>query len=125
MPKPTFKVVVAGGRTFNDLKLMTTVCDKMLSRKKETHSIEIVSGTANGADKLGEAYAYSRGYAVKRFPADWDGFGKAAGHIRNKQMAMYADAVIVFWDLRSRGARHMISIARTKELPLTVIKYEL
>lgn len=123
MAKPKFKVVIAGGRTFSDLKRMTRVCDHMLSRKKETHSIEIVSGTARGADKLGEAYAYSRGFAVKRFPADWDGFGKAAGHIRNKQMAMYADAVIAFWDGRSRGAMSMIYLARAKEMPLTVIKY--
>jgi len=125
MGKPTFKVVIAGGRTFNDLKRMTKVCDHMLSEKSKTHSIEIVSGTAKGADKLGEAYAYSRGYAVKRFPADWDGFGVSAGHIRNKQMAMYTDAVIAFWDGRSRGARHMIYLAKAKELPLTVIKYKL
>lgn len=115
-----FKVVIAGGRTFNDIKLMTKKCDHLLSQRT---NIEIVSGTARGADQLGEAYAYSRGYSVKRFPADWDGFGKAAGHIRNKQMAMYADAVIVFWDGKSRGARHMISISKTKELPLSIIKY--
>jgi hypothetical protein len=122
--KPTFKLVITGGQTFSDLKRLTRVCDHRLSEKSKTHSIEIVSGCDNGADKLGEAYAYSRGYAVKRFPADWDGFGKAAGHIRNKQMVMYTDAVIAFWDGRSREARHMIYLARAKQMPLRVIKYD-
>lgn len=115
-----FKVVIAGGRTFNDIRLMTKKCDHLLSKQR---NIEIVSGTANGADKLGEAYAYSKGYSVKRFPANWDGFGKGAGHIRNKQMAMYADAVIVFWDGKSKGTLHMINVAKAKELPLSIIKY--
>lgn len=32
---------------------------------------EIVSGTANGADKLGERYAKEYGYLLKQFPAEW------------------------------------------------------
>ena len=68
---------------------------------------EVVSGTANGVDKTGEQFADDCLIPVKRFPADWDTHGKAAGHIRNKQMADYADALLLIWDGESRGSKNM------------------
>lgn len=49
-----------------------------------------------------------RDIPVKRFPADWDRHGRAAGPIRNCQMAQYADALIAIWDGKSRGTKNMI-----------------
>jgi len=69
---------------------------------------EIVSGCANGPDSAGERYAAERGLKLSRFPADWDAHGKAAGIIRNRQMGDYADALLAFWDGKSRGTKHMI-----------------
>lgn len=63
------KVIIAGGRTFTDYPLLVKACDNALSKQIE---VEIVSGTANGADKLGERYAMEKGYSIKRFPANWD-----------------------------------------------------
>ena len=37
-----------------------------------------------------------RDIPIKKFPAEWDKHGKGAGFIRNKQMAEYADAVVLF-----------------------------
>lgn len=68
---------------------------------------EIVSGTAYGADKLGEQLAEKLGLKLTKFPADWDAHGKAAGPIRNEQMGDYADAALILWDTQSRGALHM------------------
>jgi len=114
------KVIIAGGRFFNDYDLLCRKADKILSRQSE---IEIVSGAARGADKLGERYALERGYPVKRFPADWGTYGKRAGYIRNEEMGEYADALIAFWDGRSRGTKHMIDIAEKQDLLLRVITY--
>lgn len=116
-----FKVVIAGGRDFTDLKRMTKVADTMLTKKGK--SVQIVSGTAGGADRLGEAYAYSRGFAVKRFPADWDAHGKSAGVIRNAEMAQYADAAIIFWDGQSRGTKNMIDQMEKIGKPHIVKRY--
>mgnify|MGYP001564359745 CR=1 FL=1 len=44
---------------------------------------------------------------IKRFPADWDHFGKSAGHRRNAQMAEYADALLLIWDGESKGSDGM------------------
>ncbi|WZE63641.1 GTP-binding domain [Maribacter phage Panino] len=116
-----FKVIIAGGRDFNNLSLMKMVCNKMLSKKD--NNVEIVSGTANGADKMGEAYAYSRGFTVKRFPADWDGLGKRAGAVRNAEMAEYCDAAIIFWDGASKGTKNMIDNMKKIGKPHIVKKY--
>jgi predicted Rossmann fold nucleotide-binding protein DprA/Smf involved in DNA uptake len=62
------KIIIAGGRTLNDYELLCQNCDKAFSLQTE---IEIVSGMANGADKLGEKYAKEKGYPIKQFPADW------------------------------------------------------
>lgn len=121
MNSPVFRLIVAGSRNFNNYELLKEKCDCLLSLKRQTHSIVIVSGTARGADQLGERYAAERGYQVERFPADWKNDGKAAGPIRNAQMAAYADALVVFWDGRSRGTRDMIERAEKRGLPVRVI----
>lgn len=123
MNRPTYKVIIAGTRMFADYTLLCSSCDKLLSQKGLTHDIIIVSGTARGADKLGERYAKERGYNVELFPADWENKGRAAGYIRNADMANNADALIAFWDGTSHGTAHMIDIARKKNLPVRVIRY--
>lgn len=111
------KVIIAGSRNFNDYEKLCVFCDKILCNQT---NIEVVSGTANGADKLGEKYANERGYSIKQFPADWDKYGKGAGFRRNSQMAEYADALIVFWDGLSKGTKHMIDLARRSNLKIKV-----
>jgi len=113
------KIIIAGGRTFDDYNLLVEKCDNILSNQLD---IEIVSGTANGADKLGERYAKEKGYQIKKFPANWS-LGKSAGYKRNEEMAVYADALIAFWDESSKGTKHMIDLAMKHGLKVRIIKY--
>jgi hypothetical protein len=69
---------------------------------------EVVSGTARGVDSFGERWAYNRAIPVKKFPANWELYGKRAGFLRNEEMAKYADKLIAFWDGSSKGTLHMI-----------------
>jgi hypothetical protein len=73
---------------------------------------EVVSGTAAGVDRLGEAWASDNGVPVKKMPADWKQYGRRAGYLRNVEMAEYGDALIAIWDGGSRGTKHMIDIAK-------------
>lgn len=116
------KVIVAGSRGFKDYELLKKVCDKMLSKTNKS-DIEIVSGTAFGADTLGEKYAFERGYKLRRFHANWGKYNKGAGYIRNKEMAEYADALIIFWDNVSKGSKHMIDLARKRGLKIKIQLY--
>lgn len=120
----TFRVIIAGTRTFNDYELLKAYCDKKLSRMRIDHEIVIVSGHAKGADMLGERYAQDRGYATQLYPAYWDEYGKSAGIRRNVKMAENADALIAFWDGKSSGTKHMIAEARKRGLMVAVKFYE-
>lgn len=115
-----FKVIIAGGREFKDYDTLRSYCDHCLKNQTE---VEIVSGCANGADKLGERYAMERGYAVAKFAADWNRFSKRAGYIRNTEMGEYADALIAFWDGESKGTKHMIDIANNLNLKVRIYYY--
>lgn len=116
------KIIVAGGRDFSDYNRMIDVLDNLFARY-QPKEIEIVCGEAKGADSLGKRYAKEHGCAIKSFPADWKKNGKAAGPIRNEEMAVYADAAVVFWDCMSKGSLDMINRAKAHNLKLRVIKY--
>lgn len=120
---PLFRVIIAGTRSFNDYELLRTSCNNLLSEKQRTHTVVVISGTARGADQMGERYARERGFQLRRFPADWEQHGKSAGHIRNAKMADNADALIAFWDGQSRGTKNMIDNARRKGLAIRIIQY--
>ena len=117
-----FRVIIAGSREFNDYKMLCEYCDKILSNIED--EIVIVSGAARGADHLGMCYADERGYKIHYFFPDWDKYGKSAGYRRNVQMAENADALIAFWDGKSRGTKHMIDIAEERGLPVRVKLFE-
>jgi len=84
----------------------------------------IISGTARGADQLGERFAKEHGIPVEQFPADWNKYGKSAGYRRNEQMAEHAEALVAVWDGVSRGTMHMIEIAKRKGLVVHVFRVQ-
>ena len=116
-------MIIAGGRDFNDYALLKAKCDTILAEKTATHRIVIVSGAARGADSLGERYAREYGYTLDSHPADWNRHGRAAGPIRNEEMAEVSDALIAFWDGKSRGTFNMIKTARKTGLSVHVIPF--
>jgi hypothetical protein len=46
----------------------------------------IITGGARGTDTVAHAWAVMNSVSTRVFPADWDKYGKRAGHIRNQQM---------------------------------------
>ena len=135
----TYKVIIAGGRDFSDYDFMFKSLSEVFRGKYEPD--EIVSGMASGADALGVVIAKEQGVPVKPFPADWSthnpemcdgtcsGSRKArpycsnAGHYRNQKMADYADALVAFWDGKSRGTLDMINRMQNADKPVFIFKY--
>jgi hypothetical protein len=110
------KFLIAGTRDIKDKILMNTCIEVALT---ETNWVptEVVSGCADGADMLGELWAIDHHIPIKPFPADWKMYGnKAAGPIRNKAMALYADCGVIVCNDDSKGSSDMIKqmIARSK-----------
>lgn len=106
------RAIIAGGRDhfLNESELL--ILDKL---HKEYNFCEVISGNAQGADTEGKNFARLHGIVVKDFPADWNNivetkdnpvvigtnkfgkkYNKLAGHNRNRLMAQYADAIILF-----------------------------
>ena len=119
------KVIVAGGRDFNDYKLLKSTLDNF--QQEYGNITEVVSGTAKGVDKLGEKYANENNIPIKRFVPDWQGLGKKAGHVRNRKMGDYAKEhggmLVAFWDKQSRGTKGMIDYATEIGLKNVVVHY--
>ena len=114
------KVIVAGGRDFNNYNAM----DRVLTQyQKSGQFTELVSGDARGADELSIWWAEDKHIPVKHFRPDWDYYGHAAGFIRNLEMGDYGDVLIAFWDEKSKGTGHMIKTMKLKKKKYWVFNY--
>lgn len=111
-----FKLIIAGGRDFQDYDRLKAAVERQLYNANipiSPESLTVISGLAKGADTLGMQWAKEVGVPVLEFPASWgdvqgrkpyevgvrrDGsrYWKGAGHARNRQMAEAGDAVILF-----------------------------
>jgi hypothetical protein len=119
--KNATKIIVAGGRDFDDYGRMAKVLNTNLEGIKEL--ILARGDCPTGADALVKVYAEECGIDLATFEADWDQYGDAAGPIRNSKMAQYGHALIAFWDMKSTGTDSMIKQARKVGIPIMIIVY--
>ena len=125
-----FRILVCGGRHFEDYALLNNILNKVLKDKMlAPKDVEIVSGHCVGADMLGERWAEENNASVKIFPADWVKYKKSAGPIRNKQMIDYITCfenkiVVAFVSPNSKGTKQTISLAEKNKIPVIVTEYD-
>lgn len=112
------KYIVAGGRDFTNGIITKRVLDTF------SDIDTIISGDARGADFLGAMYAVENNIPVEHFPAQWNTYGKAAGYIRNAEMAEAGNALIAFWDGQSKGTMNMIKAMKLHKKPYWVYNYQ-
>lgn len=122
--RPTFRIIIAGSRSFNDYETLKETVNDLLGTFQPVYNVIIVSGGAQGADSLGERYAREYGLPCESISPDWEQYGKAAGPIRNAQMARRSQALVAFWDGESPGTRNMICMARRRGLITRVVRYD-
>jgi hypothetical protein len=129
-PIKRFRIIVCGGRHFNDYDRMKDEIDKVIARfNRYAQEIEIVSGHCEGADQLGEKYAEECGYPCKVFPANWEKYGRSAGPIRNSEMIKYASevnvpVVVAFRSPRTKGTNDTIKKATKKGFKVFEFDYD-
>ena len=119
----TFKLIIAGSRTIHYYFELERAVRQFQEHYNVTEPLEIVSGGAKGVDALGERLAKDYGHYIAIFPAQWNKHGKAAGYLRNKEMAEYADGCIVMWDGQSKGSKHMWDLAKEYKLKCMLLNY--
>lgn len=103
--------LVCGGRDYSNGHRVNEVLDHIAPDL-------VIHGAARGADSLAGVWAHLRGVACIPFPADWQGYGKRAGVIRNEHMADALEVLrreghetVVVAFPGSRGTAHMVTTA--------------
>lgn len=120
------RVIVAGGRDFEDYGYLSATLDGLFGDTelfRDRAEIKIVSGMAKGADTLAIRYADERKMTKILFPANWRLHPRRAGFLRNEDMLTVATHLIAFWDGNSHGTQHVIEEARKKGIPVWVFRY--
>ena len=107
--------IIAGSRTVRDLAEVERAI--VASGFRVTR---VLSGCAKGPDTLAVAWAAEHDIPVHWFPPAWQTLGRAAGMIRNIEMAKNAEALIAVWDGESAGTAHMIETARKHGLQVYI-----
>lgn len=120
-----FRVIIAGGRDFDDYVYMSTKLNELFNDPNtfNNKAIKVISGMAKGADTLGIRYADEHKLTKILFPANWKEYPRIAGFLRNNDMLSVATHLIAFWDGKSNGTKHMIEIAQMKGISVWVFKY--
>jgi hypothetical protein len=112
-------IAVVGSRTFEDYDLLEKALDRYTIPKQDT----IISGGARGADSLARRYARENGIRmVEHFP-NWKRHGRVAGFLRNEKIVKDAEVVVAFWDGKSKGTQHTISLAERKGIDVHVVEF--
>ncbi len=112
------KVLVCGGRNFDNRKLLNTVLNRYLIS-------HLIQGGARGADKLAGQWALERGISVTIYHAEWDKYGKGAGFIRNFAMLLEGRPDLVIAFPGGKGTAHMVKIAKKKKIPIIKVTEEM
>lgn len=104
------KLIIAGSRVFNfDHDFIHEAIYAVNNYQRGGPDLEIVSGGSKGIDLAARNYAEAWEIPYTEFSADWEANGRAAGPIRNRQMANHGDALLLIWDGESRGSHNMKS----------------
>lgn len=98
------KLIIAGSRTF---KSLAPYVEAAILHFGIIGIKQIISGSADGIDEAGEEWAELNGFHTCYFVPNWGDHGKAAGPIRNRLMAKYADELLLIWDGLSIGSLSM------------------
>lgn len=114
------RVLVCGGRDFNDYEKMEWALSPFLNPEVTT----IIHGAARGADSLAGRWAEEHGVPVEVYPADWDKYGKRAGYIRNVQMLNEGKPDVVLAMPGGKGTEMMVMLAEKAGVEVIKIKKE-
>jgi hypothetical protein len=94
------KIAIIGTAEWEDKELVRKVVRFLL---KSNSDFLLISGAGGNVDITAEQEQKKLKGAYCIFPAQWDLYGKAAGHRRNPFIAQFADHGIAFWDEVSSG----------------------
>lgn len=121
------RLIIAGSRTTpaQNTKNYAIIANWLREHGYEETVTEVVSGTCqNSADILGERWATVNDIRITPYPAKWHLYGNRAGILRNGEMAVYGDELLVLWDGKSPGTKNMIDEMRRRNKPYHILMFD-
>ena len=82
----------------------------------------IISGGANGVDRIAEQYADKYKLSKLIIRPQYQKYGRAAPIRRNKVIVDEADEILAFWDGVSKGTKSVIDYAENQGKPIRVYR---
>lgn len=91
-------LLVCGGRHYHGKERLWQVLDDLHSKHRTRVDLLVHGDCPTGADAMADGWANYRGVDRIKCPANWEGHGKAAGPLRNRNMLLrfWFDMVLVF-----------------------------
>jgi hypothetical protein len=114
-------LAIIGSRTFNNYSYAKKEILNILQKNKIPIT-KIISGGANGVDKIAEIFASKYNIPIEVITPNWEKEGKQAGVIRNTDIIKKSDYVIAFWDGESKGTLDSINKAKKLNKKIFIIK---
>jgi hypothetical protein len=113
------RILVCGGRNFDEYwfvsktlySLFPPTTDDMSTWLPPSDTV-IIHGNAAGADACADQWAVVNWTGLEIYEADWETYGKGAGHIRNKRMLEEGNPDLVVAFPGGRGTANMVKIAK-------------
>lgn len=116
------RILITGSRNWTDTAAISEAITVAAVGLHPTFVV-VVHGGARGADSLAQAVADNFGLWTEVHPAEWDRYGRSAGHRRNAEMvAAGADVCLAFPLGESRGTRGCMALAR--KAGIRVVDYD-
>lgn len=113
------RVLVCGGRDFNDNDAVWTALDVILKGCKHD-CMTVIQGGAKGADHLAVAWCLGRSVPYDNYPADWKKHGANAGPLRNQRMIDEGKPDLVIAFPGGRGTADMVRRARVAKIKVII-----
>jgi hypothetical protein len=129
------RVAVVGSRTFRNYRLLCNTLDALrhelgvdagVTASPPTVLMRLVSGGAQGADRMAERYAAENALDIDVHRPDWRPNGvydPGAGLKRNGDIVAQADLVVAFWDGISTGTRDTMRKAEKAGVEVRTIRF--
>lgn len=115
-------LAIIGSRIFEDYILAKNILLEIISENNLIIN-KIISGGANGSDKIAEKFAEEFNIDIEVIKPDWKKYGRSAGPIRNSDIIKNSDFIVAFWNGKSKGTLDSINKAKklNKELIIKLI----
>jgi len=119
VPTEHRKIAISGSRTFTRRAVVEQVIDRLIVLE----AVILFGDAPNGVDRFVAEYVdhvADHVWDFQEYPAEWERYGKRAGHLRNEWMIHDASGLIaIFADgLRTPGTNNAVINARKKGIPI-------